>query len=86
MSGFSARQSSSVLVGVQRLLDVDRRQQAEDVGLQEDDQHLEQREGQCGDQGAACQQRPAVQLPEEEVRGTEQQDQHDGAEPGAGSG
>ena len=64
-----------MLVGVQRQLDVHGRQQGEDVRLQEDDHEVE--EGECNgeEDGTASQQGPAVELPEEEVRGAKQHDE-----------
>lgn len=63
-----------VLVCVQRQFDVDGAQQGKDVCLQENHQHLEQRECYRSDKGQPGQGGPTIQLPEEEVRGTEKQD------------
>src|SRR5699024_10344232 len=66
-----------VCVRVQAQLDVHSRQQGKDVCLQEDDHELEERECDREDHRAASHQRPAVQLPEEEVRGAEKHDEDD---------
>ncbi len=64
-------------IRVEGQFDVHRRQKGKDVGLQEDDQELEQAECKSQNNGQTRQCRPTVQLPEEEVRSREQEDQND---------